>query len=314
MKPVIALVGGDIFLQIEALRQIAADAGADVQRFDVDGETVQIAELLDQLREYSMFGSSKLIIVRTADALIKAYRERLEDYVESPAEEATLVLRCASLPGNQRISKLIAKHGQVISCEPPKDIELPRWIANRGKAAHQINLAPDAAKTLADLIGGDLGKLDNELAKLALQVEGTKATPEDVTASVAFQREQEMWHLTNDLSAGQFELALRRWKQLDQTDPAAAFRAATWLTIWAERLTRVLSMVREKQPPGVIGKELKIWPAKAVDDLIATANRLGPARIDRITDMLAEMDRRSKSGLGEMPANVERVIATLGQV
>jgi DNA polymerase-3 subunit delta len=314
MKPVIALVGEDAFLQIEAIRKLVDEAGADVQRFDVDGETITIADLLDQLREFSMFGSGKLIVVRSGDALIKAYREKLEDYVESPAEGATLVLRCASLPGNQRISKLIAKHGQVISCEPPKDVELPRWIASHGKAAHGITLTPEAARTLADYIGGDLGKLDNELAKLALQVDGTKVTPEDVTASVAFQREQEMWHLTNDLSAGHFERALRRWKQLDQTDPAAAFRAATWMTIWVERLARVLALHRQKVSPGAIGKELKIWPAKAVDDLITTATRLGPAGIDRIIDMLAEMDRRSKSGLGEMPANVERTIAVLGAV
>ena len=44
--------------------------------------------------------------------------------------------------------------------------------------------------------------MDNELAKLALQSDDGKITAEQIATSVAFQREQEMWHMTNELAAG----------------------------------------------------------------------------------------------------------------
>src|SRR5438067_1359592 len=109
-KPVYALVGADVFLQLQELAKIAADVGADAQRADFDGETAQLAEVLDELRCYSMFGGDcgKLVVVRNADKFLTQYREQLEIYVAEPSDTGTLVLRLNSLPGNQRIHKLIA--------------------------------------------------------------------------------------------------------------------------------------------------------------------------------------------------------------
>src|SRR5579862_8647327 len=113
------------------------------------------------------------------------------------------------MPKVQSIYKIITKIGQVESCEPLKEYELPPWIMNRAKSAHKLNLSREAASLMAELVGSDLGKLDNELAKLALQVEGGKQVgPEQVRGSVAFQREQEMFEMTNALAAGRTADAL----------------------------------------------------------------------------------------------------------
>src|SRR5688572_12945857 len=155
-KPVYALVGDDSFLQLQELARITALVGKDAQRMDYDGDSAQLAEVLDELRCYSMFGGDcgKLVVMRNADAFVTKFREQLEEYVASPADSGTLVLRLSSLPANQRIAKLIAKNGEIVPCEPPKD--LPKWAVERAKSAHRVQLAPDAARVLADLIGPDL--------------------------------------------------------------------------------------------------------------------------------------------------------------
>jgi DNA polymerase-3 subunit delta len=312
MAAVHALVGDDAFLQLEAIRRIARELGKDVQRVDFDGESAQLADVMDEVRSFSMFAGSKLVVIRAAEEFISRYRENMEEYVQAPSDSATMVLRCKSLPGNQKISKLIAKHGKVEPCEPPKDRELPAWISARARSVHKIAIDGGAAQLMADLVGADLGRLDNELAKLALMVDG-KVTEADVGKSVVFQREQEMWHMTDELTAGRIDKALERWRHLVQSDPSSEFRAVTWLAIWLEKATKALRLKEKKMNPFAIAKELRIWPANNVDALLRTADRMGAAGLSRALDLLADLDLRSKSGLGDASDNVERFILSLAK-
>src|SRR5205823_753673 len=132
----------------------------DVQRVDADGERAELSEVLDELRSFAMFGGGKLVVVRNADAFVTRFREPLENYCLSPSDSATLVLRLNSLPSNQRIYKAISKTGEVIGCEPPKD--LAAWAVRHGREAHAVMLDLDAARLLADLVGCDMGRLDSE--------------------------------------------------------------------------------------------------------------------------------------------------------
>jgi DNA polymerase III delta subunit len=301
-KPVYALVGSDTFLQLEALRQVQAELAADVQRVDADGERAELAEVLDELRSFAMFGGAKLVIVREADAFVTKFRSQLEEYVASPSNTGSLVLRLNSLPGTQKIHKAIAKVGKIIDCEPPKDPV--RWIIEHGKAVHKISLSPDAARLLAELIGNDLGRLDSELAKLALQSESGKIDAAAVTSSVAFQREQEMYDMTNELASGNATSALRRWRQLIQLDSSAEFRAVTWLGMWLEDVGVVVS----GGPTGRLSWKYK----NRLPQFIQSAKSLGKSGYVRALDLLAEIDHQSKSGVGDAASNVERFILQMG--
>jgi DNA polymerase-3 subunit delta len=258
-----------------------------------------------------MFGGAKLVVLRDADEFISRFREQMENYVGSPSESTILVLRCKSLPSNQRIYKLIAKVGQIIRCEPPKQDALAGWIMRHAKDAHGLTVPIDAANQLADLIGVDLGKLDSEIGKLALMATGGKITADAISHTVAFQREQDIWKLTDMLSSGNIKATIQLWRQLLQTDPSSEFRAATWLTIWLERLTRVRLMSEKKVPAFVIGKELRIWTPGQVDSMLRMSNRLGADGIRCALDRLAQADRRGKSGLGEAATNIESFLLSL---
>src|SRR5688572_9838784 len=118
-KPVYALIGSDAFLQLQKLAEILRLMPPDVQRVDVEGERAELAEVLDELRSFAMFGGAKLVVVRDADAFLSPFREQLEEYVAKPSGSATLVLRLSSLPKNQRIYKAIDKLGGIEPCDPP---------------------------------------------------------------------------------------------------------------------------------------------------------------------------------------------------
>jgi len=312
VKPVYALVGADAFLQTQRLREILGMMPRDAARIDVDGERAELADVLDELRSFAMFGGGKVVVVSNGDEFISRFREQLETYCEHPADSATLVLRVNSLPKNQRIAKIIAKNGAIEECAPPSDREIVPWVMNRAKSVHKLAVTPAAAEMLKDLIGDDLGRMDNELAKLALQCDGGKADVGDVQGSVAFQREQEMWHMTDEIAAGHTTAALRRWRQLVQMDSSAEFRAVTWLGMWLEKAIKALAMKQRGANAFQIAKDLRIWPAEKGTAFVATASKLGEAGLRRALDLLVEVDHQSKSGVGDAAENVERFLLTVG--
>ena len=91
-------------------------------------------------------------------------------------------------------------------------------------------------------IGDDLGRLDNELAKLALSAKGGKIAAEQIADGVAFQRERQMSELTNAVAAGRPAEAIKRWRQLVRLDPSTEFRAVTWLAIWLSNIRKALAI------------------------------------------------------------------------
>lgn len=310
-KPVYALVGDDSFLQLQALAQIASELPPGTQKLDVDGERADLSDVLDELRSFAMFGGGKLVVVRSADPFLTKHREALETYVASPADSATLVLRLTSLPANQRIHKAISKVGEVRTCQPPKN--LVQWIVEHGSTAHNLEMTPPAATQLAELIGADLGRLDNELAKLAIESDGKRVGPDMIAGNVAFQREQQMWDMTNELAAGSAQGALRRWRQLLQLDSSVEYRAVTWLLMWLENVRKALALKKRGLAPPAICQQLRIWPRESQGPFMQTAQRLGDAGVAKTINLLAEVDRQSKSGVGDAAGNVERFILQLAQ-
>jgi DNA polymerase III delta subunit len=306
LKPIYALIGEDGFLLTEKLLSMLRQLPGDAHRVEVDGQQAELADVLDELRSFALFGSGKIVIVRDGDDFISRFREQLEKYLANPSTSATLVLRLSSLPANQRIYKLIDKLGGIQRCQVPKD--LVPWIIQQGRTAHQLTLSVNVARLLAELVGADLGRLDNELSKLALQSDNGKIDMSDIAGTVAFQREQEMWDMTNELADGKTTEALRRWRQLVQMDASAEFRAVTWLTMWLEKVGKALAMKNQGMRLADIAQQLKIWPAHRQEPFMRTAQAMGQTGVVRALNLLAQIDHQSKTGVGDALRNVERFI------
>lgn len=309
VAPVIAIVGPEPYLQRRALAEVLDRLPDDVQRVDLDGPQAEAADVFEELRSFAMFGGSRVVVVRDADAFISNHRESLEDYLAAPSEPNVLVLRATTMPKNTRVYKACKAVGEIIPCETPKAGQLPRWLVKQAKTVHGFMLTPPAADLLANLIGTDLGSLDEELGKLAIQFEGGEVGPEAFADHVAFRREQQMWVLTDALANGDAAGAMRIWQQLRATDASAEFRAVTWLGIWVEKSTAALALLRRGEKPFSIAKTLRIWPADNVNPLLNTAKALGPTGLRKAAGRLVELDYRSKSGLGEQGRSVDQFIA-----
>lgn len=227
--PVAAIVGEPGFLQREVRRALVAgligsvsddDAVADV----LDGATVELRDVLDALRERSLFGAGKrIVVVEEADDLVKDHRAALEDYVGKSNPDAVLILEVATWPANTRLAKAVADTGITIRCQTPaKGPELTafnnglkKWLVGAAKREFHCELAVPAAGQLLELLPSEPGVLYQEVARLALLAGADrKIDAALVRENVGGWRVRQTWDMFDAMADGRAADALAQLDRL----------------------------------------------------------------------------------------------------
>ncbi len=253
----------------------------------------------------------KLVLVDNADQLLKndddgggppsssrrSNREIFQSYAEAPSEQATLVLRADRwYPGN--LDKAVAKVGVVSKLEPPSPAEAMQWAIGRGKKRHNAVLTPQAAGALIEAVGPDLGRIDTELAKLALAAPGTPITPEQVRDLVGVTREEELWSIQRVVASGDTPGSLRRLRDLleiSRVDPIPL----TWAFIdLARKIHGVVRGVRQGENPAQLSRQYKLWPPMS-EMVFAAAKRLTPEAAAGLLQAAIDADHKQKTSAGD---------------
>lgn len=180
-----------------------------------DGENADWRDVEAELRTVAMFGPRRLVRVESADALVSKNRAALEEYVAQPARKSVLVLELSSFPSNTRLHKAAAASGLVVDCAPPPPAAIAKWLWRWAKAAHHVEMDDAAAKLLVDLVGAELGLLDQETAKLALWAgDPPRITAELVSERTGAWRARTAWELIDAALDGKPAEAIKLLDQL----------------------------------------------------------------------------------------------------
>ncbi|HEY2828006.1 MAG TPA: DNA polymerase III subunit delta [Pirellulales bacterium] len=185
----------------------------------LDGQQVELREVLDELATLAMFGGGRrMVVVQEADKFVSKHREALEDYCQKPRPASVLVLDVDSWPANTRLFKKLAEVGLQINCKLPGnrfgDVDedaVLKWLTARAEKQYQAQLASGAGELLLETVGPQLGRLDQELAKLAL-LAGTekqqKITRQLVEQAVGGWRAKTAWAMIEAALEGNGAVAL----------------------------------------------------------------------------------------------------------
>ncbi|MCH2114208.1 MAG: DNA polymerase III subunit delta [Pirellulales bacterium] len=229
---VCAVVGNDSFLRREvraSLQCTSSDANSEGTDSDeptlllCDGKTAELRDVLDRIRERSLFGSDqRVVVVEEADPFVKLYRAQLEDYVAKPVRDALLVLEVKTWPGNTRLAKAVAQSGTTIRCQVPtggRELteftkQLKDWLIQLAKLRHGVKLERAAVDVLLDLMPTEVGILCQEIARLALLVEHDQSIDANlVRNNVGGWRTRTTWDMIDAVADGRAADAL---EQLDR--------------------------------------------------------------------------------------------------
>jgi len=318
--PVCVAFGDEAFLKrlvVNRLREVVLGDEGDFSLATFDGDRALLRDVIEELSTVAMFGGKRLVVVEGADDFVTRYRSELEAYVARPKSIGVLVLVVGAWQSNTRLYKAVAASGLQVDCGSPAPAAVCRWLVSWAKQAHSIQLASSAAETLVEMVGPELGLLDQELAKLALTAgRGGKVTEEAISQLVGSWRAKTTWEMLDATLAGNVREAI---VQLDRlllagehpvgilAQIAGSLRrlaAATRLVVTAEAAGRRLALRDALQQAGIRTFVLE----KTQQQL----RWLGRQRAAKLYDWLLEADLDLKGGSALSPRLVlERLILRL---
>lgn len=304
-------------LRLEQLQRALEKEHDAVQITILDGRTVALAEVFDELRGYSLLAPYKLIVVDAADEFIKNHREAMQRYAAEPVDHATLVLRGPKWhKGN--LDKLIARVGAVIKCDVPSVREARQWLIARATAEYRLSLDLPLASELVDRLGPDLMKLDSELAKLAVCAgPDGKIGRQWIEQLVGRSSDEQAWTVQETIlqliKTADAAPALAQVHEMVQIAGQPALLVLYFVADLLRKLSVAAAMQRASTPPEVIAQQLRLWGSR--QKLFFDAlDRLGHHRIDREFTRIVDLDRRAKSGLGDHRKNLECFCVNLADI
>jgi DNA polymerase-3 subunit delta len=320
--PVVLIAGADAELRHEALQAILGGLDDDQRATGVDRfEQAPIHRVLDAARTPSLLGGGRTVVAVDPPGLVtsdEAAREALSAYLEAPAAGSTLVLVVDKLDRRLKLAKQVEKIGLIVPCEPPREREMPSWIAARAQRLG-LRLAPDAIQLLADAVGTDTGLAVRELEKIALvavdgglAAGGTVRAP-DVEPLLGPTRSVGAFALEDALLGGHTGQALDALERhLVGRDAAAPLALLARLATISRRLVVAADALRERQDPEAVRTALGCHPFVA-KKYASAAREAGQRRGERGLAACVAADARLKSG--EPPyAALSRVVLMLAPV
>ena len=224
--PSVCVIAGDeAFLRLQVFKQIRAvvlsDQDADFSLSRFEGAEAAFKDVLIETATTALFGSGRrLVVVEQAESFVSQNKEKLEKYVDAPSKAGVLTLQMTAFANNLRLYKKIAEKGLIIECKslPTKTIPtwLQEWVANNCQAT----LTRDGAEVLVELVGDDLGVLDQEARRLSLLSNEGKIDVNLIKEQVGTWRQRTVWSLVDAALDGKTSQALKQLDQLIATGEA----------------------------------------------------------------------------------------------
>jgi DNA polymerase III subunit delta len=221
----------------------------------LDGEELPWRDVADELATKSLFQteSQRLIVVRDADNFVSENRAALEKYTAHPSRHAVLILLVSSFPATTRLYKQIVKDHLAIDCRVPEksagsrkvpdEQRIVRWLSAHAKAAHGVNLPRAVAELLCDMVGADMSRMDQELAKLsAFAAPADKITTDMVIELVGGWRAKTAWEMIDAALDGDAGPALEQLDRLLRAGehPIALLAQMSWSLRQMAAATRII--------------------------------------------------------------------------
>ena len=266
----------------------------------------------------SLFAGRRLVLVRGMADLAAKLADRLRDGVAEarrntagwPAEGTTVLLVAAGADRRAPGLRVLPERDQV-EIRAPAGRAVVGWVRERARAAG-LDLAPDAAQALVDLVGEDLARLAGELEKASLYTAGDRRVSEEVVRALAGEtRERQYWELTQALEEARRADALRLASQLLGSGDEPLILLA-WVVGYVRDLWRVLPAATASADAREAARALqRRRPEWAVERLTARARAIGIRGLSRATGQCFEVDQALKTGAGNPRALLTCLVADL---
>lgn len=202
-RPVYFLCGEEPFyidkISDYAENNILEEGEKDFNQHVYYGLDSDVQHIISTCKAFPMMGAIQLVIIKEAQQLKKI--EDLLPYVLNPLESTVLIICHKYKKPDERkeFGKSIKKNAVYFVSDKIKDYNLAAWIETFVKT-HKLKIGTKSAALLAEFLGNDLSKINNEIEKLKILLpEGAEITPEDIQKNIGISKDYNIFELQNAL-------------------------------------------------------------------------------------------------------------------
>ena len=317
-QPVYALSGDEDFLKRRCRDAILATAlGEADPSFAVStysGDKLDFSTVRNDLDTLPFLSPVRVVVIETADTFVTAHRDQLEKYVAAPSKIGVLILDVKTFPETTKLAKALPDAAKLV-CKAPTVFKLADWCREWCPARHGKKLTPDAAGLLVDLVGAQMGLLDQEMEKLAVAI-GAKPeiTPDDVDRLIARTRSANVFHILDAIGEGKPDVALRLLGELFE-EGEDAFMILGAIGSQLRKLAGVNRQMTQGQAlgPAMDAAGVPKWP-QARQSAERQLRHLGRRRLDQLSEWLVTINMGLRGGSQVSPRlQLERLIVNLAR-
>ena len=261
------------------------------------GKSTDPLVLTNELKSFPMGSEKRLVVLKEAQYFNKL--EELCSYLENPNPTTVFVLcyKHKKYDSRKKSLKLSAKNGLVFHSQKVKEYQLNEWIQNHIRTTG-FTINSKGIMLLSESLGNDLGRIVNEINKLAIVLDkGAQITEQHIEENIGVSKDYNVYELTNAVAALDLHKAYKIINYFEHNPKAASLTqvVSTLFTFFSQILK--IHFIKQGSREG-LAKALRVHPFVA-GELSKAKNRFSPKKIAKNMEILQEFDLKSK-GYGNL--------------
>ncbi len=267
------------------------------------GKESDFKQVIDNARQFPMMAERRVVIVKEAQEMRSL--SQLESYFSKPTESTILVIahKHKKLDGRSKLSKVLSKSAVVFEAKKLYDNQLPDWITRRVKdLGFQID--QQGTRVLAEYLGSDLSKVNNELKKLAINLEkGSTITSALILEQIGISKDFNVFELQKALAnrnVQKIAMIFNYFSENIKSNPVPMVLSNLYQFFSKVLIAKSLGSSSEEK----IRAELGLRSSFFSRDYIQAASNYSHAYLKYVLKSLSKADHQSKGiGVRNMPGS-----------
>ena len=212
-KPVYWLEGDEPYFIDEIMNfaehKILSESEASFNLTVFYGRDANWADVLNACKRYPMFAELQVVLLKEAQYMKDI--DRLESYIDNPLVSTLFFVsyKEKKIDGRGKLAKILKTKCELLTTKKMYDNQLPDWA---GQMIQSLGLSINqkALLLLVDHIGNDLSRMQNEIEKLAINLNGSKSiTEDDIEKYIGISKEFNVFELQDALAKKNLPKAIR---------------------------------------------------------------------------------------------------------
>ncbi len=173
------------------------------------GKDADWASVVNACKRYPMFGETQVVLLKEAQQMRDI--DKLESYIDNPLNSTIFIVayKEKKLDARTKFAKLVKQKGELVSTKKLYENQITPWTEEMIKR-HGLTITHKALFLIIDNVGNDLSRLQNEIEKLKINLEGrTNITEDDIEKYIGISKDFNPFELQDAIANRNMNKTLR---------------------------------------------------------------------------------------------------------